>query len=67
MADIPHRWIQRSTSKNDLQINAVAEVIAMLFSRLLAVRGLKTEEEIEAFLNPSLSDLHDPFLMPGMK
>ena len=35
-------------------------------SALLRARGLQTEEEVQHFLSPSLSDLHDPFLLPGM-
>ena len=35
-------------------------------SSLLAARGIRTEEEAARFMNPSLTDLHDPFLLPGM-
>lgn len=35
-------------------------------SRLLVQRGITTIEEAERFFNPSLSGLHDPFLMPDM-
>lgn len=35
-------------------------------SELLARRGISTVEEAEKFFHPSLRDLHDPFLMPGM-
>ena len=35
-------------------------------SRLLFARGIHTEEESRRYLNPSLDDLHDPFLLPGM-
>ena len=35
-------------------------------SALLSARGITTEEEAKRFLSPSLSGLHDPFLMPGM-
>lgn len=39
-----------------------------LLTKLLHNRNLKTEEEIDQFLNPDLSrDMHDPFLMPDMK
>lgn len=38
------------------------DVISKLFVR----RGFKTMEEIEKFLNPSLEQLHDPFLLSGM-
>lgn len=35
--------------------------------RILHSRGYDTPEAIEAFLNPSLADLHSPFLMEGMR
>ena len=35
-------------------------------SRLLVLRGIKSIEEAYKFLNPSMSDLHDPFLMQDM-
>ena len=35
-------------------------------SRLLVLRGIKSFEGAERFLNPSMSDLHDPFLMQDM-
>lgn len=35
-------------------------------SRLLVLRGITTPEEADKFFNPSLSDLHDPFLMQDM-
>lgn len=34
--------------------------------KLLEERGINTPEEAQKFFNPSLDDLHDPFLMPGM-
>ena len=36
-------------------------------SALLYARGIATEEEAQRFLHPSLSDLYDPFLLPGME
>lgn len=35
-------------------------------SELLVERGVETVEQADAFFNPSLRDLHDPFLMPQM-
>ena len=35
-------------------------------SALLRLRGVSTAEEAEQFLNPVLSDLHDPFLLHDM-
>jgi single-stranded-DNA-specific exonuclease len=38
-----------------------------LVARLLLLRGIETPEAADRFLNPSLSHLHDPYLMAGMK
>ena len=38
-----------------------------LLTALLRLRGIDTEDAAERFLNPSLEDLHDPFLLPGMR
>ncbi|SIS36691.1 single-stranded-DNA-specific exonuclease RecJ [Salimicrobium flavidum] len=38
-----------------------------LIDELLSQRGIHTEEQKEKFLKPSLSDLHDPFLINGMR
>lgn len=35
-------------------------------SHLLAQRGIESVDDAQRFLNPSLSDLHDPFLMRDM-
>jgi single-stranded-DNA-specific exonuclease len=37
-----------------------------VISLLLVQRGLSSVEEVKKFFKPSLSDLHDPFLMPDM-
>ncbi|MCH5217007.1 MAG: single-stranded-DNA-specific exonuclease RecJ [Muribaculaceae bacterium] len=36
-------------------------------AELLVRRGVKSSQEARAFLEPSISDLHDPFLMPDME
>ena len=55
------RFIQRCTE------SASFSGLPAWFSALLRSRGITTEEEARAFLNPSLADLHDPFLLPGME
>ncbi len=40
--------------------------LAPVIGSLLYRRGLKTEEELKAYFNPKLDDLHDPFLMNDM-
>lgn len=37
-----------------------------VMAKILRDRGINTPAEAQAFFNPQLSDLHDPFLMPGM-
>ena len=51
---------------------SIADNLSSLFpnsktiSRLLALRGITSEEEAKKFFNPSLSDLHNPFIMQDM-
>ncbi|HEY3281772.1 MAG TPA: single-stranded-DNA-specific exonuclease RecJ [Armatimonadota bacterium] len=40
--------------------------VSQILSRLLVRRGLGDPAAAHRFLNPSLLDLHDPFLLPGM-
>ena len=46
-----------------LQVNCGVNRIV---SALLVQRGITTTDEVQAFFNPELSMLHDPFLMKGM-
>lgn len=41
-------------------------VNSLPIAELLVQRGITSSEESEKFFHPSLSDLHDPFLMPDM-
>jgi single-stranded-DNA-specific exonuclease len=38
-----------------------------IFEEILNARGLKTQAERDAFLNPSYDARHDPFLLPDMR
>lgn len=38
-----------------------------LFDQILVSRGLKTQAQRDAFLNPSYDAKHDPFLLPDMR
>ena len=38
-----------------------------VLAEVLVKRGITSIEEADKFLNPSLDDLHDPFLMPDME
>lgn len=39
----------------------------MPIAELLVRRGVNSPEEAKAFLEPSIADLHDPFIMPDME
>ncbi|MEO6588812.1 MAG: single-stranded-DNA-specific exonuclease RecJ [Pyrinomonadaceae bacterium] len=41
--------------------------ISPLIAALLISRGFETEDKARKFLNPSYDDLHDPYLLKGMK
>ncbi|HEY1800632.1 MAG TPA: single-stranded-DNA-specific exonuclease RecJ [Terriglobales bacterium] len=41
--------------------------VAGILARLLVMRGITTGETAHHFLSPSLSDLHSPYLLTGMK
>ena len=64
MVDIPWDVIE-----ND---NAAAKRLSkkagvpIVVAQLLLNRGVSTAEEVKMFLNPSLSDMHDPSLLPDM-
>jgi single-stranded-DNA-specific exonuclease len=72
------RWIVRSP--DPVQVEPLAAGLranpalqlkdshnALLLAHLLAMRGITTAEDAERFLAPSVSHLHSPYLMSGMK
>ena len=56
------RFVQRRTENNTSQLEGYPDWLASL----LAMRGVDTKEKAEAFLHPSIHQLHDPFLMKDM-
>mgnify|MGYP002710095219 FL=1 len=56
------RWIYRDNKKNYNIKKYSRDMLSILESR-----GLTTEEEIEKFIQCSLSDLRDPFLLKDME
>jgi single-stranded-DNA-specific exonuclease len=72
------RWSIRSAEQAqveslsvELQSVAFAQkfnpAVAGTLARLLVMRGINTGEAAHHFLSPSLSDLHSPYLLTGMK
>ncbi|QDU70316.1 single-stranded-DNA-specific exonuclease RecJ [Mucisphaera calidilacus] len=67
--DARKRWRFRTESLNGAEQGMDALVrdtgLDPMILRLLARRGQHTPEQIDRFLNPRLTDLHDPDLLPG--
>jgi single-stranded-DNA-specific exonuclease len=61
------RWVLKESSDQELVKNLARELsIDRNLAELLVQRGIKTFDEARAFFRPSLSMLHDPFLMQNM-
>ena len=61
------RWIFPDSGNEDLiQGLAVSLEVTPLVARLLLARGIKTANDARLFLEPKLSDAHDPFTLNGM-
>ncbi len=61
------RWtLKPANEKHTEQLVADLKIHPAL-CRLLAVRGVTEYESAKKFFRPQLEDLHDPFLMKGMK
>lgn len=62
------RWILKDNSNiEDMDIEIDGRKIKPQIIKVLNNRGIQEKEEIEKFLNPSLKNLHNPFLLPDMK
>ncbi len=67
-SNLKHRWISPAVVYNE-EILALEEKLDLhpLVCQILSNRGFAAVEQVETFLNPSLDDLHDPFLLDGME
>src|ERR1043165_3945696 len=61
------RWVLRSADAQLASQLSQQLGISNLLARLLIQRGICTPSKAHAFLNPTLSQLHSPYLMSGMK
>ena len=61
------RWLRSSADPEQVRSLAGQLAIPELVARLLVLRGAGDAEQAHRFLNPSLSDLHDPYRMQGMR
>jgi len=60
------RWFISSTNKEYLNYLASSASISPTIAQILVNRNIKTPEQIKDFLDPSLDNLHDPYLLPDM-
>jgi single-stranded-DNA-specific exonuclease len=60
------KWIIRQTDQNAATSLAAGLNLSPIVAGLLVSRGYQDPQSARAFLNPSLEQLHDPFLMRGM-
>ena len=61
-------YVPLTEQEQQIKENLVRELgISPVVCELLVRREVKNAEEAQKFFSPQLSDLHDPFLMDGMK
>lgn len=61
------RWIIRKHDFDAVRSLAGQLNVSPLIAALLIARGHETEEKAQKFLKPQYTDLHEPFLLKGMK
>jgi single-stranded-DNA-specific exonuclease len=61
------RWVLRHAESAAIERLTREARLAPSLSRLLAARGITTVDEAQKFLAPSLSHLHSPYLMAGLR
>jgi single-stranded-DNA-specific exonuclease len=71
MSELPppgrKRWLVGAVDSDSARRLGAEASISPLLARLLVSRGIRTGDEARRFLEPTFSDLHDPFLMKGMR
>jgi len=61
-------WVVRTKSDKELVKKLSEELnFSKLITNLLIQRGVKSQDEVNSFFNPTLQDIHNPFLMQDMK
>src|SRR5256884_8625204 len=63
---LPKKWIVRPPDETRAAELAAAVGVSRIVGGLLVARGHHGLDSARAFLNPTLDQLHDPFLMLGM-
>lgn len=63
----PMRWTYANPDQSVVERLCSEAALSPLMAGLLATRGITCAEEAVRFLNPSIDQLHSPYLMRGMK
>jgi len=63
---VAKRWMVRPSDQAQASTLAEALGVSTIVAALLIARGHQDVDSAQAFLKPSLDQLHDPFLMRGM-
>ena len=66
MLELPPNWESRIVKDFDRELPSKLNYSPVLI-KLLAARDIIAENDIQAFLKPTLRSLHDPMSLPGMK
>ncbi|TAL24512.1 MAG: single-stranded-DNA-specific exonuclease RecJ [Nitrospirae bacterium] len=61
------RWRVSRTNPEYIRYISKTASVSPVLAQILINRGLKTQQEINDFLNPDISGLSDPFELPGVK
>lgn len=61
------RWTIRKHDRDEVKTLAETLKVSPIAAALLISRGYETEEKANRFFNPSIKDLHEPFLLKGIK
>ena len=61
------RWTIHKHNYEQVKAFSEAMNVPPITAALLIARGFDTEEKAWKFLNPQFSDIHDPYLLKGMK
>ncbi|HEX7316700.1 MAG TPA: single-stranded-DNA-specific exonuclease RecJ [Pyrinomonadaceae bacterium] len=64
---VERRWIPRRAAAKDHVSLAESAGVSEIVAGVLAARGVERGEDARALLSPSLEQLHDPYLMLGMR
>ncbi len=61
------RWLVNRTNTEYIGYLSRIASVSPVIAQILINRGIKTPQNIYDFLNPKISDLSDPFELPGLK